>query len=247
MMRPGYGPPMSAPHGQNNLLERLQPSDRARFERFLMPVTAEPGEILYEPGQEVERVFFPCGPVLLSFVVLFADGRSVETALVGREGALGGIVSQGRLPAFARALVQYPGTLLTMDTRILHRLKEESPAIDSLFARYADCLLAQIFQSVACSATHDVEQRVANWLLGANDRIGAHAVPVTQQRLADMLGASRSSICNALALLRERGAIDTGLASITISSRRRLRAVACDCSDAVHRHFDAVLAGTYPD
>lgn len=243
----GYAFPMDLADCHNNLLERLQPRDRAHFKPHLEPMEADAGTILYEPGQSVERVFFPCGPVLLSFIVPLPDGNSVETALVGREGALGGIVSQGQLPAFARALVQYPGTLLQMDTRALHRLKEASPAIDNLFARYADCLLAQIFQSVACSAIHTMDQRAANWLISASDRVGRHAVPVTQQRLADTLGASRSSICTALAHLRQIGAIETGQASIGIRDHRRLKAASCGCASIVHHHFDAVLAGTYPD
>src|SRR5205085_7400606 len=115
----------------------------------------------------VRQVYFPCGSSMISYLVVLEDGRAIETALIGREGAAGGIVSQGHLPAYARAEVQFPGTFIRIDLARLEDAKARSAALRNLFARYADCLVAQVFQAVACNAAHTIEQRTARWLIAA--------------------------------------------------------------------------------
>lgn len=232
------------PH--NNLLRFLKPPDQALLVRHLEPLRVAAGEILYEPGDDVDHVHFPEGPALISFMVAFEDGNSVECALIGREGAVGGIVSQGHLPAYTRSVVQYPGTLWRMETRQLQAIKEESPALDQLFTHYADCLLSQIFQSVACSAAHSIEQRTARWLLSAHDRTGDLAIPITQQRLAELLGVGRSYVSRVLAGLKSDNALKVSLGCIQILDRRRLDRHSCNCTRSVRAHFDKVLAQVYP-
>ena len=230
----------------NNLLGLLKPADRIIVLPSLAPITVIAGEVLYEPGDDVRFVHFPDGPALISFMVGFEDGNSVECALIGREGAVGGIVSHGQLPAYTRTVVQYPGTLWRMDTKVLQAAKDQSPALEVLFARYADCLLAQIFQSVACSAAHTIAQRTARWLLSAQDRTDDVEVPITQQRLADLLGVGRSYIGRVIADLKSDRAIDVSPGRVTIADRRRLDRHACTCTDAVRAHFDTVLSNVYP-
>ena len=92
----------------NNLLNCLKDEDRKLIQPHLRSMYSPPDAVLYEPGQHVETVYFPCAETLVSFMVSSEDGRMVETMQVGREGAVGGIVSQGRLPAFTRIMVQAP-------------------------------------------------------------------------------------------------------------------------------------------
>src|SRR5206468_5383402 len=132
------------------------------------------------------------GSSLISYLVILRDGRAIETALIGREGAVGGMVSQGRLPAFSRAEVQLGGPFFRIDLHDLEDAKSRSMTLRHLFARYADCLMAQVFQSVACNAAHSIEQRTAKWLLAAIERTGAPDVALTQEQLAAMLGVGRS-------------------------------------------------------
>src|SRR5690606_28034070 len=131
------------------------------------------GTVLHEPGENVRFAYFPRGASLISYLVILNDGRAIETGLVGREGAVGGIVSQGRLPAYSRAEVQLGGAFYRIDLHHLEEAKARSLTLRYLFARYADCLMAQIFQSVACNAAHSIEQRTAKWLLAAVERTGA--------------------------------------------------------------------------
>jgi CRP-like cAMP-binding protein len=244
-MQSAGGPSEDAP--PNNLLRALHQDDLALLRPFLEPHSVDVGKVLYEPGDQVRHVYFPCGPTLISFMVLLEDGRGVETALVGREGAVGGIVSQGRLPAYARAVVQFPGPLLRLESVELERAKARSASLRHLFARYADCLMAQVFQSVACNATHSIEQRTAKWLIAALDRTGDHDVPLTQEQLASMLGVGRSYISRVIRLLKEQGVLETRRGGVRVTEAGGLDRIACRCNQAVRRHFDEVLEGVYPE
>ena len=235
-----------APLAENNLLKHLRPAELEILRPTLVTWKGEVGAVLYEPGQTVEHTYFPCGATLASFRILFANGDSVETALIGREGAVGGIVSQGRVPAFARAVVQHPGEFVRIETARLEEAKDRSLLVRHLFARYADCLLAQIFQATACNATHNIEQRTAKWLIAAMDRTGDHRVPLTQEQLAGMLGVGRSYINRVVRKWQMEGVLKWNRGTLEVLNFYALKARQCDCNSAVQAHFDEVLAGVYP-
>lgn len=230
----------------NNLLRALRPSDAAILNPYLELWIGSRGHVIYEPGDVVRTVYFPCGPSMISYLVVLNDGTAVETALIGREGAVGGIVSKGRLPAFARAEVQFPGPFLRMQIADLEAAKQQSPTLGNLFARYADCLAAQIFQGGACNAAHTIEQRTAKWLISAVDRTGGPDIPLTQDQLAVILAVGRSYISRVLRVFRQRGILETRRGSLYISDIDKLRTLACECNDSVRAHFDEVLNGVYP-
>ena len=235
---------VEAPDGSgNNFLRALHPADMALLEPYLTEWTGATGTVFYEPGV---TVYFPCGPSLVSFLVVLDDGRAVETAMIGREGAVGGIVSQGRLPAYARAEVQFPGRFYRMRTAELEQAKLRSMTLRHLFARYADCVMAQIFQAVACNAAHTIEQRTAKWLLSAMQRTGDHEVPLTQEQLANMMGVGRSYISRVLQHLKARGFLRTMRGRMCVTDTVALEGLACGCNFAVRRHFEDVLRGVYP-
>ena len=230
----------------NNLLRALRPADFRLIEPMLSEWEGARGATLYDPGDHVGYVYFPCGPSLISYLVILDDGRAIETALVGREGAIGGIVSQGRLPAYARAEVQFPGRFMRISAADLEKAKLESITLRFLFARYADCLMANIFQTVACNAAHSIEQRTAKWLIAAMERTGDHVVPLTQEQLSAMMGVGRSYISRIIQTLKARGLLATRRGSILVSDFVGLHELQCGCNAAVRRHFDDVLSGVYP-
>ncbi|MFZ2029411.1 MAG: Crp/Fnr family transcriptional regulator [Vitreimonas sp.] len=213
---------------------------------LLQSSRAEAGQVLYEPGDFVDHTYFPCGASLASFRIMLRDGSSVETALVGREGAVGGIVSQGRLPAFARAIVQFPGVFIKVETVKLEEAKMASLAIRHLFARYADCLFAQVFQATACNATHSIEQRTAKWIISAMERTGDNNVPLTQEQLAGMLGVGRSYVNRVIKRWQAEDIMKWRRGALEVKNFYALKAHQCDCNSAVLEHFDQVLAGVYP-
>ncbi len=240
-------PPLKADQQSSNLLNALRPNDLALLRPHLESVRLVTRQILYQPGDDVGFVYFPCGPTLISFIVALEDGKEVEIALVGREGALGGIVSQGRLPAYARSIVQIGGPALRLDCAALEKAKLQSPALRHFFARYADCLLAQIFQCVACNAAHSIEQRASKWLLAAIDRTGDLEFALTQEQLSGMLGVGRSYVARVIKTLKDRGLIAGRPSRLQVLDKEGLKAVSCKCNESVKEHFDDVLKGVYPD
>jgi hypothetical protein len=230
----------------NNLLRALRPADLAILDPLLEPWIGRRGEVIYQPGDTVRFVHFPCASSMISYLVVLQNGMGVEAALVGREGAVGGIVSRGRLPAFARAEVQFPGPFLRMAIADLEEAKQRSATLGNLFARYADCMMGQIFQSVACNAAHSIEQRTAKWLLAAVERTGGPDIPLTQDQLAAMLGVGRSYISRVLRTFKQRNIVQIRRGLLGIRDLDVLRATACECNERVRDHFEEVLSGVYP-
>jgi hypothetical protein len=230
----------------NNLLRRLSASDFALIEPHLAHEEAHGSDLLYNPGDDVETVHFPCGPSLASYLVPNEDGRDVETILVGREGAVGGIVSHGNLPAYAKIVVQFGGPFIRLKARDLEAAKSKSLTLRYLFARYADCLLAQVFQSTACNAIHSIEQRTAKWIIAAMDRTGDHIVPLTHEQLAFMLGVGRSYTSRVIQTFKNDGVLETRRGALLVNNRDALQARSCLCNESVKSHFESVLLGVYP-
>lgn len=231
---------------QNRLLAVLKSSD---LELLLPSFTLHefaPGKILQEAGSHVRFAWFPLDAAAASFVVAADSNHMVDAALIGSEGAVGGIVSSGRLPAFARAHVQFGGRFLRIPLGALAEAKAQSGSIEHWVARYSDCLVAQLFQSAACNASHTIAQRLARWLLATRDRIGSDEIVITQEQLGEMLGVGRSFINRSLRLLSAQGLLGSRRRRIRILDLDRLRATACDCNDRISDHFDQVLAGVYP-
>jgi DNA-binding transcriptional regulator YhcF (GntR family) len=231
----------------NNLLRRLNRADFGLIEPYLTLIEAEANDLLYNPGANVEIVYFPCGPGLVSYLVPNEDGRDVETILVGREGAVGGIVSQGFLPAYTRIMVKFGGPFVRLPVAKLDAAKISSPTLRSIFARYADCMLAQIFQSTACNAIHSIEQRTAKWIISAMERTdGNDVVPLTHEQLATLLGVGRSYASRVMQTFKAEGIVETRRGSILVRNRDGLQMRACLCNEAVKTHFEEVLRGVYP-
>jgi hypothetical protein len=230
----------------NNLLRRLIAPDYVLISDDLDDRTLEEDELLYNPGDQVEFVHFPCGPSLVSYLITSEDGRDIEATLVGREGAVGGIVSQGYLPAYSRIVVKFGGPFMRLPIGKLEVAKLKSPGLRDVFARYADCLLAQIFQSTACNAIHSIEQRTAKWIISAMDRTGSDVVPLTHEQLAGMLGVGRSYVSRVIQIFKVEGILETRRGAIVVRNRAALDAKACQCNDSVKTHFEEVLRGVYP-
>ncbi|NLH80080.1 MAG: Crp/Fnr family transcriptional regulator [Phyllobacteriaceae bacterium] len=231
----------------NNLIDSLRPTERALLASKLTSWHGDVGKVIHSPGQSVEWAYFPLDRAMVSYRVGFDDGREVETALIGREGAVGGIVSRGHLPAFALAVVQFDGCFGRISLSELEALKTREPRIAALFNRYADCLVAQIFQAGACNASHTIEQRAAKWLIAACDRTGSDELSLTQDQLAGLLGVGRSYTTRVIGRFKAEGVVETRRGRLTVRDRDRLAAAACDCDHAVRRHFEMVLRGVYPD
>ena len=224
----------------NRLLATFPAEARALIEPAATIVELGVGEPVLCCGKEVDASLFPFGPTMISMVVEIDGNRSVEVASIGREGAVGGIVSCGHAPAFSDASVLVGGSAMRVPMRTLEEVKTRSPFIANLFCRFSDYLLAQVMQSVACNAFHTIPQRAARWLLHAQDRAGDR-IELTQQALAGMLGVQRTTINAVVQSLEEEGLIASGRGVVRVTDRAGLRRRACGCHDALERHFGAVI------
>jgi hypothetical protein len=233
------------PH--NNLLRRLSDGDFALIGPHLTGEDAKANDLLYNPGDDVQVVHFPCGPSLASYLVPIEDGRDVETILVGREGAVGGIVSEGFLPAYTRIIVKFGGPFVRLHVSKLDAAKLYSKTLRNVFARYADCMLSQIFQSTACNAIHTIEQRTAKWIISAMERTDdPDAVPLTHEQLATLLGVGRSYASRVIQTFKAEGVLETRRGWIVVRNREALKLRSCLCNESVKTHFEEVLRGVYP-
>src|ERR1700760_674617 len=211
----------------NNLLRRLNPADYALLAPHVAVDDAGPNHLLYSPGDDVQVVHFPCGPSLATFLVPNEDGRDVETILVGREGAVGGIVSEGFLPAYTRICVKFGGPFVRLRVSRLEAAKLKSPTLRNVFARYADCMLAQMFQSTACNAVHSIEQRTAKWIVSAMESADNDTVPLTHEQLATLLGVGRSYASRVIQTFKAEGVLEISRGSILVRNPDGLRLRAC--------------------
>lgn len=238
-------PDLDALLSGNLLLSALRLPDLALIKPHLELKAYQRGDVVFEAGEEVRFISFPLDHCVAALVIGLQDGRAVETATVGHEGAIGGVVSQGLLPAFSRAVVQVPGSVLRIEAAVLQHIKQTSPGLRNLITRYSDCLLAQVLQSVACNTSHTIEARCARWLLSLQDRLGGDILPVTHEMLAELLGVQRSYLTRTLRTLQEQGLIQVRRGRIIIKSRLAVEQAACECHGAVKRHFESVLGAVY--
>jgi len=143
----------------NGLLRLRKEADYEFLTSSLVVVTCEAGETLYHPGDSVDIVYFPCGPTLVALAVAAEEDRDVDTGLVGSEGAVGGIISGGRLPAYSRIIARVGGQMARLPTRRFNEARIQSPELRRLFERYSDFFVAQQSQTVACNAAHSSSAR----------------------------------------------------------------------------------------
>ena len=207
----------------NRLLQQVQSPDDKRIGRYLEHIDLERGETLFEPGDPVEHVYFPCAGTIISLMIATANGHAVEVLSIGCEGAAGGVVSRGLLPAYTHAVAKIGGPSLRISVTRL-----------------------QVLQLVACNALHALEARCARWLLTVEERLGSNELPITQEELAGSLGVQRSYASRVLQNLQAEGMIKMTRGRITIVDRDRLMQTCCECYAAVRDHFERVLAGVYP-
>src|SRR5205823_7827115 len=165
------------------------------------------GQVLQEQEARVGQVYFPLSGVV-SLISVMQGGEVVETATIGREGAVGAFGGLGPWNAFSRAVVRLPGTAAAMSVAHFQAAVGQSDRIRNLILRYKETLLGQVQQTAACNALHPLEARLARWLVQAFDRTGdARDLPLTQESIAQMLGARRTTVTFIARRLQDAGLI----------------------------------------
>ena len=225
---------------QNRLLAALPPDVLSRLLPQLHPVSLSVRDTLFLSETPIEAVHF-VETGWVSLVSALDDGAQAEVGLIGREGMVGLPLIIGVDTAFEEAFVQADGTALCMEAAAFRRAMGEAPEFQRLMFRYYAAMNAQTTQTAACNGRHDLEQRLARWLLMAHDRADSDTLQITQEFLAIMLCVYRPSITIAALTLQRAGIIRYGRGQITVLDRDALEATSCDCYAAVQRRFARLL------
>ena len=224
--------------GCNHLLDAMGPEARALLEPHFEDVPFGQGQVLHEPRDDIDAVYFPHSGLVSIVAALEKSDKIIETATIGREGAVGAMAGFGPRRAFPRAVVLVAGGARRIPAPRLREAVDRSARLRDILARYSGVLLAQAQQSVACNAFHEAEERLARWLLQTRDRIDSDTIPLTQESLAQMLGVRRTTVTLIAHALQERGLLRYRRGRIEIADRDGLAAIACECYEAGRRQFD---------
>jgi CRP-like cAMP-binding protein len=224
----------------NRLLSTFSREARALVEPFGEMIELAAGDVVLNRGAQVESSLFPVGQTMISLAVELAGGRTIEVASIGFRGAVGGIISCGQAPAFARATVLVGGPAYRVPMGALEDAKRRSDFIANIFCRFSDYLLSQAMQSVACNAFHSIPERAARWLLHAQDRSGDR-IELTQEALAGLLGVQRTTVNAVVRELQDENLIGTGRGVIRVTDRAGLKRRACECYERLEDHFGALI------
>ena len=189
---------------------------------------------LHEPSERLRYGYF-LNAGLASIVVATKGGRDVEAGVVGSEGFVGTPLAVGLDRSPLSEVVQIAGQAFRVSARALQMVLQAAPDLQMRLSRYAVLQGMQVAQTAACNRLHDVAQRLARWLLMAQDRVDVAVLPITHDFLAIMLGTDRPSVSLAAAALQEKRIIRYHRGSVEILNRKKLEASACVCYGVVQQ------------
>lgn len=219
----------------NYLLQSLSPAILERL--HLRPVQLEVGRVMEFPGDSIENLFFIEDGVG-SMTATFMDGSEVEVGMFGCESVIGISALMGTKQSLNRIYMQLAGSGYISPIEAARTEFTRCEDFQRVALRYVQMQLIQATQTAACNARHNIEQRLARWLLLIEDRAGTSKLRISHQFLADMLGVTRPSVATTAHQLRDRGLIDYQRAVIQITDREGLERCTCECYGVVRRHLD---------
>ncbi len=227
----------------NAVLRDLPAGEYASLRDNLEFVNLPKHKILNEPGEPIEFAYF-INSGLVSFLSVLANKRSVEVGLAGRDGFVGLPLIVGYVTSAHRAVMQIAGTGFRIRAAKLTSSLPKCPALNQNLQRFSQVLASQATQIAACNRLHEIDRRLARWLLMSQDRVNGEAIALSQETLSNMLGTRRASVTVAAGILQKAGFITCRRASVEINKRRGLEKYACECYEAMKRQADKWRAET---
>ena len=229
---------------RNRLLRLLPLADLERLLPRLEPVELSLKSVLLEPGAAIESVHFvETGTV--SIIAMLDDGTRVEVGLVGPEGLVGISLLLGAPIAPLEGMVQVSGTALRLPAAAFRATLAEMPALLGVLLRYVDAFHVQVSQTAACNGRHQIEQRLARWLLMTHDRVESDSFQMTQEFMSTMLGVQRPGVTLAIGALQRAGLVQHDKGSVRVLNRPGLEAASCECYGTVQQRFDWLWAQSW--
>jgi CRP-like cAMP-binding protein len=218
----------------NQILLRLPQNERDMVFPKLELVRLKVHQLLHEAGDTLKSAYF-CNTGMISILTVFPDGKTVEVGLVGKEGFAGMPLVAGFTSAATRAVVQVEATALRIDAEALAVFLRQCPHLERQLQQCSQIMGMEATQIAACNRLHEVEQRLARWLLMCADRVGNTSLPLTQELLAQMLGTRRASVTIAAGILQKAGLIAYGRGNVNIANRPQLEKASCECYGMMQR------------
>jgi CRP-like cAMP-binding protein len=227
--------------GSNLLLASLPEGERARLLRRLKVVSLAEKEVLREPGEPLDHIYFPCKGTVISRVLSLADDHSIELWLVGHEGMVGVEAFLGSLVARFRASVQVGGEALRMRAEDFLAAARRGRALADILRRYLELVLLHTAQIAACNRFHSLEEHFCFWLLQFQDRVGSPQFEITHETLGKALGMRRVGVTQTARKLQDAGLIRYRWGKFEIVDRHGVEARACECYDEIKRAYQRLL------
>ncbi|MDO9403657.1 MAG: Crp/Fnr family transcriptional regulator [Polaromonas sp.] len=233
---------MSSLHhpSHNHLLAALPEAAFEPFASKLELVQLKLGDVLYEPGSQLQHVYFPT-TAIASLHYVTESGASTETAGVGNEGLIGISLFMGGDTTPSSAVVQTAGHAYRLERRLMKQQFYRDMAVQALFLRYTQALIAQTAQTAVCNRHHSLHQQLCRWLLLTLDRIPSGELVMTQELIAGMLGVRREGVTEAAGNLQRSGFIRYRRGHIEVLDRRGLETQTCECYAVVHSELARLL------
>jgi len=219
----------------NIILLSISDSDYSSLRPHLEYVSLPNHLVLHEAGGKQEFAYFP-NRGLISLVVVMKDGKTAEAGIVGNEGFTGTLAAVGLSGGPLRAVVQITGDGFRVAVGALQHALEFAPHLQLILSRYAAIRGMQVAQTAACNRLHDIEQRLARWLLMTQDRVDSGLLPITHDFLATMLGTDRPTVSLAAGVLQRKKLIEYTRGAVKIVNRKKLEDSACECYEVIQRY-----------
>lgn len=226
---------------QNHLLAALPAAEFEALAPHLHLVPLALGQMLYEPGEQLQHAYFPVSAII-SLHYVTESGASAESAGVGNEGMLGVSLFMGGDTTPSSAVVQTAGYAYRLERRLLKQEFARGGLLQRLLLRYTQALMTQMSQTAVCNRHHSVEQQLCRWLLLTLDRLPGDELVMTQELVAGMLGVRREGITEVAGRLQTAGIIRYRRGHISILNRAGLEAQACECYSVVSKELKRLLA-----
>jgi CRP-like cAMP-binding protein len=230
----------SVARSPNGFLSALTADDFELVRPHLRTVDLTAELVLVEVGETLKRAYLPHSGVI-SLVVKFAKGEHVQVAMVGRDSIFGSFSALGDPTALNAAIVLVPGIASTLDIDRLRAAADQSATLRATLTRHGLAVYAQIQQTAGCNVSHTVESRLGRCLMQTHDLSGSDKIVLTQESMAQMIGARRNSVSLVANTLQQANFIHYSRGHIEITDPDGLRRTACECYATVKAQCDRLL------
>lgn len=223
----------------NRLLATLPVKEYERMLPHLEVVSLSHQEVLHEPEESVEYVYFPNDAIVVLLSIVKSN-TSIEVGLVGKEGMAGVSVLFGGKAAPNQVMVLAPGSAVRMKAEALRREFKRSSGLQDVLLPYAHAVLTQSAQSASCHRYHTPQERLSRLLLMIHDRVETDEFRITHEFMSQLMGTRRATVTEAAQSLQQKGLIDYRRGRIKIVNRQGLEASACNCYRVIQDQFDSL-------